>query len=89
MVARVKICCIGSVEEARLAVRYGAAAVGLVSEMPSGPGTIFRAVLSPFFGRTIWRRGKEHSRRAVNNCWHDTCDPRHFHSGKERNWKAD
>ncbi len=37
---RVKICCISSVAEARLAVRYGAAALGLVSEMPSGPGVI-------------------------------------------------
>ncbi len=37
---RVKICCIGSVEEARTAVEYGAAAVGLVGEMPSGPGVI-------------------------------------------------
>jgi phosphoribosylanthranilate isomerase len=37
---RVKICCIGSVEEARLAVAQGAAAVGLVSRMPSGPGVI-------------------------------------------------
>src|SRR5688572_21178526 len=37
---RVKICCIGSVEEGRLAIRYGAAALGLVSEMPSGPGVI-------------------------------------------------
>ncbi len=37
---RVKICCIGSVAEAWLAVRYGASAVGLVSEMPSGPGPI-------------------------------------------------
>jgi phosphoribosylanthranilate isomerase len=37
---RVKICCIGSVAEARLAIRYGAAALGLVSEMPSGPGVI-------------------------------------------------
>ncbi len=37
---RVKICCIGSVAEARLAIRCGAAAVGLVSEMPSGPGVI-------------------------------------------------
>jgi phosphoribosylanthranilate isomerase len=37
---RVKICCISSVEEARLAVRYGADAVGLVSAMPSGPGVI-------------------------------------------------
>ena len=37
---RVKICCIASVEEARLAIRHGAAAIGLVSEMPSGPGVI-------------------------------------------------
>ena len=37
---RVKICCIASVEEARLAVAQGAAAVGLVSRMPSGPGVI-------------------------------------------------
>jgi phosphoribosylanthranilate isomerase len=37
---RVKICCIGSHEEAALAVRYGASALGLVSEMPSGPGVI-------------------------------------------------
>ncbi|HKQ51448.1 MAG TPA: phosphoribosylanthranilate isomerase [Pyrinomonadaceae bacterium] len=37
---RVKICCIGSREEARLAVEYGASALGLVSEMPSGPGVI-------------------------------------------------
>ncbi len=37
---RVKICCIQSVAEAALAVRYGAAAVGLVSAMPSGPGPI-------------------------------------------------
>lgn len=35
-----KVCCIGSVEEARLAVRHGAAALGLVSAMPSGPGVI-------------------------------------------------
>ena len=37
---RVKICCIGSVEEARLAIQEGASAVGLVSAMPSGPGVI-------------------------------------------------
>ena len=37
---RVKICCIASVEEAWLAIKYGASAVGLVSEMPSGPGPI-------------------------------------------------
>jgi len=39
-ITRIKICCIGSVEEAGLAIRYGAAAVGLVSAMPSGPGVI-------------------------------------------------
>jgi phosphoribosylanthranilate isomerase len=37
---RVKVCCIGSVEEARMAIGYGASALGLVSEMPSGPGVI-------------------------------------------------
>ena len=37
---RVKICCISSVEEAMLAIKYGASALGLVSEMPSGPGVI-------------------------------------------------
>lgn len=37
---RVKICCIADVDEARLAVRAGADALGLVSAMPSGPGVI-------------------------------------------------
>jgi len=37
---RVKICCIASVAEAELAVRHGAAALGLVGRMPSGPGPI-------------------------------------------------
>jgi len=40
MFPRVKICCIQSVAEAWLAIRYGASALGLVSEMPSGPGAI-------------------------------------------------
>ena len=40
---RVKVCCIASVEEARLAVCAGASALGLVSEMPSGPGVISEA----------------------------------------------
>ena len=40
MMPRVKICCISSIEEARLAVDYGASALGLVSDMPSGPGVI-------------------------------------------------
>lgn len=37
---RVKICCIKSPEEAALAIRCGASALGLVSSMPSGPGVI-------------------------------------------------
>jgi len=37
---RIKICCISTIKEAKIAVRYGASAVGLVSEMPSGPGII-------------------------------------------------
>ena len=37
---RIKICCISSPEEAQLAIRYGAAALGLVGRMPSGPGII-------------------------------------------------
>lgn len=36
----IKICCISSVAEARLAVSAGASALGLVSAMPSGPGVI-------------------------------------------------
>ncbi len=37
---RIKICCIASLEEAELAIRHGASALGLVSAMPSGPGVI-------------------------------------------------
>lgn len=37
---RVKICCIASIDEAWMAIRHGASALGLVSEMPSGPGPI-------------------------------------------------
>jgi len=37
---RVKVCCISSVAEARLAIGYGASALGLVSAMPSGPGVV-------------------------------------------------
>ncbi len=45
-IVRVKICCIGSLEEARLAMSYGANALGLVSAMPSGPGVIPDAVIA-------------------------------------------
>lgn len=40
MKPKVKICCISSVEEAELAIRHGASALGLVGKMPSGPGII-------------------------------------------------
>lgn len=37
---RVKICCISSANEALMAIRHGASALGLVGKMPSGPGVI-------------------------------------------------
>jgi len=37
---RIKICCISSITEAKMAIKMGASALGLVSEMPSGPGVI-------------------------------------------------
>ncbi len=37
---RIKICCIQSRDETEMALAHGAAALGLVSEMPSGPGVI-------------------------------------------------
>ena len=43
---RIKICCIGSVEEAALAVEAGASALGLVSHMPSGPGVISEELIA-------------------------------------------
>jgi phosphoribosylanthranilate isomerase len=42
----VKICCICSVEEAKLAIAYGASALGLVGHMPSGPGVISNLKIS-------------------------------------------
>ena len=40
MSVAIKICCISSLAEARLALGCGASALGLVSNMPSGPGVI-------------------------------------------------
>ncbi len=37
---QVKVCCIASLEEAKLAIETGANALGLVGQMPSGPGII-------------------------------------------------
>lgn len=44
----VKICCISSIEEAAIAINYGADVIGLVGEMPSGPG-----IISDDLGATI------------------------------------
>ncbi|NND43877.1 MAG: phosphoribosylanthranilate isomerase [Xanthomonadales bacterium] len=37
---KVKICCIQDADEARMAIKAGAWALGLVAEMPSGPGPL-------------------------------------------------
>jgi len=42
----VKICCIQSFEEAKLAISYGASTLGLVSKMPSGPGVISEELIA-------------------------------------------
>lgn len=41
-----KVCCIASIAEARLAFEAGAHALGLVSAMPSGPGVIDDAMVA-------------------------------------------
>lgn len=43
---KIKICCISSVDEAKLAIKYGASALGLVSAMPSGPGPISEELIA-------------------------------------------
>jgi phosphoribosylanthranilate isomerase len=52
---RIKICCIQNKGEAFMAINMGASALGLVSNMPSGPGPIpdkkiaaIAAVMPPF-----------------------------------------
>jgi phosphoribosylanthranilate isomerase len=40
MKPRIKICCISTIDEAKTAIEFGAAAIGLVARMPSGPGPI-------------------------------------------------
>lgn len=49
---KIKICCISSLEEAFLAIKYGADALGLVGKMPSGPGIISDELIS-FITREI------------------------------------
>ena len=46
MKTQVKICCMGSVDEANTAIELGASAIGLVSRMPSGPGPIEEALIA-------------------------------------------
>jgi phosphoribosylanthranilate isomerase len=48
---RIKICCMQSAEEARLAIAAGADALGLVGTMPSGPGPIEDAVIAALAAR--------------------------------------
>jgi phosphoribosylanthranilate isomerase len=48
---RLKVCCIASVDEARVAVAHGADALGLVSAMPSGPGVIDDAAVAAVAAR--------------------------------------
>lgn len=45
MFPKVKICCISSLAEAKMAIDHGAAALGLVAKMPSGPGPISDALI--------------------------------------------
>ena len=42
----VKICCIGIIQEANMAIQHGASAIGLVGRMPSGPGIIDDALIN-------------------------------------------
>ena len=76
----VKVCCIASLEEARIAIAHGASAIGLVSEMPSGPGVIpepliaeIAAAVPPGIGTFLLTCGQEageivgqHRRTRVN-----------------------
>ena len=43
---KIKICCISSLEEAFLAIKHGVDALGLVGNMPSGPGVIADELIS-------------------------------------------
>jgi phosphoribosylanthranilate isomerase len=48
---RIKICCIGSLDEAAMAIEAGAAALGLVARMPSGPGVISEETIAEIAAR--------------------------------------
>ena len=40
MRTRIEICCISLIDEANLAIKYGADALGPAGKMPNGPGPI-------------------------------------------------
>ncbi len=46
----IKICCISSPEEAQIAIDFGASAIGLVGQMPSGPGIISDELIAEIAG---------------------------------------
>ena len=48
---KVKVCCIRNINEARLAFKYGATAIGFVSSMPSGPGVIKDEIIRSIISR--------------------------------------
>ena len=53
MRTKVKICCIGSWEEAQMAIEAGAYALGLVGSMPSGPGVISDELIADIAARAL------------------------------------
>lgn len=52
---QLKVCCIASIAEAELALSHGASALGLVSQMPSGPGPIEDEVIREV---ALWARNR-------------------------------
>ena len=56
----IKICCITNQQDADLAIAAGADALGLVSQMPSGPGVIADAVIAQI-ARTVAQAVADHT----------------------------
>ena len=48
---KIKVCCISSIEEAKLAIACGASALGFVSHMPSGPGVIAEDLIADIISK--------------------------------------
>src|SRR5205085_11935017 len=78
---RVKICCISSIQEAQLAISYGAFAIGLVSEMPSGPGVISESLISeiaatiPPWISSFLLTSKQDTQQLLSNCVNEARTP--------------